>query len=244
MNNQENSNSEDLTKKDRKVLRTKNIILEAAKELFSNKSFEMITMEEIADLAALSRATLYNYFNNKEEIYFSIGVAQLEQWIKQYKLIDTNQNSGEQQVIKLAENLVKDILIFPLYSKLLRRFFNRSKELNLPIMAMFYDSMIEKKKNLNNSKFMPQNKIFLDLLERYIEYRQFWQKAIKSGIKDGSIKSSSNPYHLNFIIIMILLGLLDQIDFRRSLMNLANISNEEIINLIHRLTKKFLAGDI
>ena len=244
MNNQGSGNSEDLTKKERKILRTKNIILDAAKELFSNKSFDTITMEEIAELAALSRATLYNYFNTKEEIYFSIGVAQLKQWIEQYTLLDTTKYSGEQQVINLAENLVKDILIFPLYSKLLRRFFSRSKELNLPIIGMFYDRMIKNKKNQNKSKFIPQNKIFLDLLERYIEYRQLWQKAIDIGIKDGSIKSTSNPYHLNFIIIMTILGLLDQIDFRRSLMNMVDISNEKIISLIQRLTKKFLEGDI
>lgn len=244
MNEQGTKNSEDLTKKERKLLRTKKIILDAAKELFYEKGFDSITMEEIADLAALSRATLYNYFNTKEEIYFNIGISKLEHWIKQYELLDSTKYSGEQQVLFLTENLVKDILEFPPYSKLLRRFFYRSRELNLPIQDVFYSRMIEKKEIQKDSIFKPQNQIFLDLLECYINYRQLWQKSIEIGIKDGSITLPSNLNHLNFFLIMIIFGLLDQIDFRRSLMNMVNLSNEEITEVILRLTKKFLEGEI
>ena len=244
MNKQIIRNSENLTKKERKILRNKNVILDAAKELFSKKRFDSITMEEIADLAALSRATLYNYFNTKEEIYFSIGISKLKQWIEQYKLVDSIKNSGEEQILMLTEHLVKDILEFPPYSNLIRRFFYRSKEMNLPIENSFYNMMIEKKYSPNNSNFKPQNQIFLDLLECYATYRQLWQKSIEIGIKDGSIKSASNPTHLNFMIIMIIYGLLDQIDFRRSLMNMVGLSNEDIIKFIIHLTKKFLEGII
>ncbi|MFX1418708.1 MAG: TetR/AcrR family transcriptional regulator [Promethearchaeota archaeon] len=244
MKNQGIGHSEDLTKKERKILRTKNIILKAAKELFSEKGFDFITMEEIADLAALSRATLYNYFNTKEEIYFYIGISKLEDWIAQYKLLDFTKYSGKQLVLFLTENLVKDLLEFPTYSRLLRRFFYRSKELNLPIQEAFYNIMIEKKEIQKISEFSSQNKIFLELLEYYINYRQLWQNAIEIGKNDGTISSPSNPIHLNFVIIMIIFGFLDQIDFRRSLMNMVNLSNEEITEFILRLANKFLEGEI
>ncbi len=244
MNNHGSGNSEDLTKKERKILRTKNIILDAGKELFSAKGFNFITMEEIANLAALSRATLYNYFSTKEEIYFSIGILKLEIWIEQYDLLDSTNYSGKELVLFLTENLVKDILEFPIYSKLLRRFFYRSEELNLPTQEIFYTSFIKNNEIRKNSKFNAQDEIFLDLLECYIKYRQLWKKSIEIGIKDGSIKSPSYPTHLNFFLIMIIFGLLDQIDFRRSLMNMVNLSNEEITEFILRLTKKFLKGEL
>jgi AcrR family transcriptional regulator len=244
MNRPVKGNSEDLSKKERKALRTKKIILEAAKVLFSEKGFDFVTMEEIADLTALSRATLYNYFNTKEEIYFSVGISKLEDWIEQYKLLDVNKFTGEKLIAYLTENLVKDILESPLYSKLLRRFFYRSKELELPIQDLFYSSMVKRKEFQSSSEFKPQYKIFFELLEQYINYRQLWQKAINIGIKDGSITATSNPIHLNFFLIMIIFGLLDQIDFRRSLMSMVNISNEEIIRFILHLTGKFLAGEI
>jgi AcrR family transcriptional regulator len=244
MNNQVEVNSEDLSKKERKALRTKKIILEAGKELFSEKGFDFVTMEEIADLAALSRATLYNYFNTKEEIYFSIGISKLEDWIEQFKLLNVKEFTGEKLISYLTENLVKDILEFPLYSRLLRRFFYRSNELELPIQDLFYSSMVKRKEFQSSPGYKPQYKIFLELLEHYINYRQLWQKAINMGIKDGSITSTSNPIHLNFFLIMIIFGLLDQIDFRRYLMSMVNISNEEITGFILRLTNKFLAGEI
>ncbi|MFX0039279.1 MAG: TetR/AcrR family transcriptional regulator [Promethearchaeota archaeon] len=244
MNNQPIKDSEDLTKKERKILRTKNIILNAAKKAFSEKGFDFVTMEEIADLAALSRATLYNYFSTKEEIYFTIGISKLEDWFEQYESLDSTKLSGEQMALFLTENLVKDLLEYPIYIKLLRRFFYRSKELNIPIQEKFYDGMIEKKEIQKNSKFEPQNEIFLELLESYIKYRQLWKRSIEIGTKDGTITSSSNPTHLNFFLIMTIFGLLDQIDFRRSLMDLVNLTNDEIVRFILRLTKKFLEGEI
>ncbi|MFX1390610.1 MAG: TetR/AcrR family transcriptional regulator [Promethearchaeota archaeon] len=244
MNDQRNNNSEELTKKDIKMMRTRKIIIEAAKSLFSKKSFDMITMEEIADLAALSRATLYNYFKTKEEIYFNIGISKLKEWIEQNQLLNSNNYSGKEYILLLTENLVEDLLEFPVYSRLLRRFFYRSDELNIPIEKIFYEKLIEKKRSSNSIKIKTLDKVFLDLLNYYIDYRLLWQKNIETGLKDGSIRTASNPSHLNFIIIMIIFGLLDQIDFRRTLMDLVELSNEQIKSFILNLIKKFLEGEI
>ncbi len=104
--------------------------------------------------------------------------------------------------------------------------------------------MIEKKKIPKKSGISSQYKIFLELFESYTNYRELWQNAIEIGRKDGSIKSTSNPSHLNFIIIMLIYGFLDQIDFRRDLIKMVDISNEQIIGFILNLIKKMLKGDI
>ena len=240
----------ELTKKERKILRTRTIILNAAKDLFAEKRFRTIKMEDIAESSALSRATLYNYFNTKEEIYFTIGVEQLKIWIDQYQSLSLNKSfgfnqlSGKELILVLAENLVKDILEFPHYSKLLRRFFYRSKELDLDIESLYYGKIIENKKLPKPSDFSPQQQIYIELFDVYSSYRELWKKAIEIGIKDGSIKSQSNPSHLNFIMIMMIFGLLDQIDFRRSLMKMVDISNEQIVGFILNLVKNMLDGVI
>lgn len=56
----------------RRVLKRQFEILDAAKALFLDRSFGDVTMEEIADQAALSRATLYQYFPTKNDIYGSL----------------------------------------------------------------------------------------------------------------------------------------------------------------------------
>ncbi|MFX1497009.1 MAG: TetR/AcrR family transcriptional regulator [Promethearchaeota archaeon] len=237
-------NKEDLSKKERKILRTKNIILDAAKELFSKKSFDMNTMDDIADSAALSRATLYNYFDTKEEIYLNIGLLKIKEWIKRFKHVDSAKFSGEHKILFLTENLVKDLLEFPIYINLLRRFFDRSKELNIPIENIFYTNLIEKKNFQFKSVSGTQYKIYYDLLKQYIKYRQIWLDAIELGKKDGSIKSPKNIHHLNFIIIMTLFGLLDQIELRRSLISRVDITTEMITKFVLQFVRKFLNGEI
>ncbi|MEJ2295346.1 MAG: TetR/AcrR family transcriptional regulator [Candidatus Lokiarchaeota archaeon] len=218
--------------------------MNAAKDLFSKESFDTISMEEIAGATALSRATLYNYFNTKEEIYFNIALDKVEDWIEMYELLKHKDYSGKALVIKLTEELVKDILEYPHYSKLIRRFFYRSNDLNLPIEEIFYNKLIKNIESQNKTNFTSQNKIFLQLLDVYVNYRALWQNAINMGIKDGSITSKSNPSHLNFMIIMLILGLLDQIDFRRSLMEMVEISDGKITQFILKLVTKILEGEI
>ncbi len=243
MNSKEHQNFKELTKKERQVIRKKSFILEVAKKLFSEKSFEAITMEEIAESAALSRATLYNYFNAKEEIYFNIAIVQIEKWIEEYQLFNISKYNGKEIALLLTENLIEGILEFPNYSKLLRRFFDRSHELKIPIEEIFYNSILKRKIAKGKKEPMKQNFILFQLLESYIKYRQIWQDTISKGIEDGSIVSKSNQYHLNFIIIMLVLGFLDQVDFRRTLMEIVNIRNDDIKSFLLQLVNKMLEGD-
>ena len=47
-------------------------ILDAAVQLFGETGFERGTMSEIAAVAGLTKATVYNYFNSKEELFFEV----------------------------------------------------------------------------------------------------------------------------------------------------------------------------
>ncbi len=53
--------------------RRRQLILIAAKRVFSEKGFSKSTMENIASEAELSLGTLYQYFKNKEELYASLS---------------------------------------------------------------------------------------------------------------------------------------------------------------------------
>jgi len=50
----------------------KKTILNAAMKLFSETDFHEVTVDEIAHKAGLSKGTLYLYFKNKEDLFFSI----------------------------------------------------------------------------------------------------------------------------------------------------------------------------
>ena len=46
------------------MLRRRQDILDAARALFNAKSYDSVTMDEIAEEADLSRATLYNHYDS------------------------------------------------------------------------------------------------------------------------------------------------------------------------------------
>ena len=55
-------------------------ILEAARKVFSKKGFANVTVDEIAEAAGLTKATVYQYFPSKQEIYLTAlraGVSEL-----------------------------------------------------------------------------------------------------------------------------------------------------------------------
>jgi AcrR family transcriptional regulator len=57
-------------------------IMDAAKRVFAAKGFTGATMEEIAEKAELSPATLYNYFKNKYDLYASLNLRMLNRLVE------------------------------------------------------------------------------------------------------------------------------------------------------------------
>ena len=52
--------------------RRRDEILRTATDLFSEKSYHDVTMEEIAEEMGVSKGTIYNYFSSKENLYLEI----------------------------------------------------------------------------------------------------------------------------------------------------------------------------
>lgn len=63
---------ENLNKREREKQMRENEIINAAERIFCKKGFEDAFMEEIAKEAEFSKRTVYQYFPNKEELYFAV----------------------------------------------------------------------------------------------------------------------------------------------------------------------------
>ena len=53
------------------VLKTRELLVDVARQLFAKNGFESTSMNDIALAANKGRRTLYTYFNSKEEIYLA-----------------------------------------------------------------------------------------------------------------------------------------------------------------------------
>lgn len=54
-------------------------ILKSSRKLFSAKGYENTTIEDVAERSEISKATLYNYFPNKESLLIGIAEEELDQ---------------------------------------------------------------------------------------------------------------------------------------------------------------------
>jgi AcrR family transcriptional regulator len=61
-----------LSRRDRERNFKRKEILSAAVEIFAKKGYEHTKLDEIAEASEFGKGTLYNYFQNKEEIYSAI----------------------------------------------------------------------------------------------------------------------------------------------------------------------------
>ncbi|HEY3290953.1 MAG TPA: TetR/AcrR family transcriptional regulator [Anaerolineae bacterium] len=55
-------------------------ILDSAEELFGRMGIDAVTMSQVASAAHMTRATLYQYFSNKQEIAWAIFESVIAQW--------------------------------------------------------------------------------------------------------------------------------------------------------------------
>ena len=93
-------------------------ISKAAQKLFYEKGIENTSMNDIAKEAGYSKATLYVYFKNKEEL---IGILVLESMQKLYdyiKLALEESSDTKERYKKICYGLVKYQEEFPFYFKL------------------------------------------------------------------------------------------------------------------------------
>lgn len=67
---------------DRRVLRTRSMLIDALTDLMIEKGFEAVTIQDIIDRANVGRSTFYLHFTDKEQL-LSESINQLREFLKQ-----------------------------------------------------------------------------------------------------------------------------------------------------------------
>jgi AcrR family transcriptional regulator len=71
--------------------RTRALILDAARTAFARKGFSGVTIKDITDLAAVTRANFYYYFSDKTELFIELGT---DTYIQALKVVEGFMKQG------------------------------------------------------------------------------------------------------------------------------------------------------
>ena len=122
-------------------------ILNAAETLYRTKSFQEITLNDIAELTTFKRTSIYNYFETKEEIFLMLNKSQYESWVSDLENIIQNNNvlSKDDIAKNIAHSLEKreDML------KLMMNHFDMEANSRLEVLAEFKVAFGNSMKTLN-----------------------------------------------------------------------------------------------
>jgi AcrR family transcriptional regulator len=96
-------------RKEREVQRQKEnrrFILQAAEKVFIHKGYRLATVDDIAEEAQFSKATLYRYFQSKSDIFFEIIHSSFEESYHGIKKIQMRKLSAEEKLKELIGFIV------------------------------------------------------------------------------------------------------------------------------------------
>lgn len=93
------------------VSKTRNMLVDVARQLFAKNGFENTTMNDIALASERGRRTLYTYFKSKEEVYYAVIQIELERLFQRMEEVARKNLTPEEKIVQLIIahlNVVKE----------------------------------------------------------------------------------------------------------------------------------------
>lgn len=129
-------------KKQRRIQYNQSCILDAAKELFWENGVSGTTVDEIALRADCSKATIYVYFRNKDDIYYHIVLEYMTDLCERVKRCFSDTRDYEKAYYSLCDMLVQSEREYPMYFEFVTGNFSFEPEEieELPVMQEIIDA--------------------------------------------------------------------------------------------------------
>ncbi len=163
-------------RKQREREQRRELIIEAASQVFMKKGLNAATMEEIAATAELSKATLYLYFTNKEELFLAVLLIVMDNFAKVMSEALDESMSCREQILKMGECYLEFYYKYPAYYKLL--------------------NTMDLTDDFNYAKYELSN----SLVEANTRIWEIVCSPIIKGMKDGTFKADLNPLEIGLIL--------------------------------------------
>ncbi len=96
------------------ISKTRQKLVDVARQLFAKKGLENTTMNDIAVASEKGRRTLYTYFKNKEEVYYAVIESELERLSDKMDDVGAKKICPQDKIIELIYthlNMIKETVM-------------------------------------------------------------------------------------------------------------------------------------
>ncbi|MHA1978883.1 MAG: TetR/AcrR family transcriptional regulator [Candidatus Hodarchaeales archaeon] len=237
-----NSDKENNSKKDKKLFRdrkkerTRKTILIEAEKLFSEKSYNDVFLEDIAEAAFVSRATVYNYFKNKDDVFFAVGNQIFKELNETIATILPADLSGKDQFIFLCEKTFHDSIDKPIILKITREFFDRMNGQKLSAKEIYNDitekvgpstlnNLVENVSLLEEVDLAKDfdEPYFIEFFIQLLKNGNLWVKTVRKGKEDHTIKNDLEDMQIIQYVNVLMSGILYEMELRRTALDRINM---------------------
>ncbi|MFW9995889.1 MAG: TetR/AcrR family transcriptional regulator, partial [Candidatus Odinarchaeota archaeon] len=243
--------------RDRKKDRTRKTILTEAEKLFTEKSYKNVFLDDIAEAAFISRATLYNYFKNKDDVFFAVGNQIYKDLNETIRMTLPAELSGKEQILFLCEKTFKDGIDKPVILKTIQEFLDRINDRNLTTEEIYIDvtgklgvntldNLVENLSRLEEvdlAKYFEEPH-FIDFFIQLLINSDLWLKAVQKGKKDNTIKNDLEDMQIVQYISILMNGMLYEMDLRQTARDRFGLRADTIITNSLNLIGIFLDRNV
>jgi AcrR family transcriptional regulator len=192
-------------RKEREKEQRRNLIIDAAEQIFFKKGIENSTMDDVATEAELSKGTLYLYFKSKEDIQFAIAMRGSEILKEMMQKRLSKNKTGYENLLELADISID--------------FSNKHK--HYYEFFLFFQSTDFEKLNLEESRII-----------KYLTEQSplaIVQECVMKGIRDKSLRSDIKADIFAATLWSQLLGVMIVINHKKNIYKMFGLNAGDII---------------
>jgi TetR/AcrR family transcriptional regulator len=209
--------------KEREKKQRRKDIINAARKFFVDRDFDDVSMDEIAEDIGLGKSTLYNYFKNKEALYFAIELIGIQIWVEMVKEEIKKGNTGLEKLI-LYINATKEFS--KKYPNCLRMLYSPTS-----------NKQLDRDKLNSSEEFKEVRELFKELMFIAIDF-------IQTGVNDGEIRPDVDPVEATILLSVIINGMVNMGSWSKEILESKGIDAEKFTNetgnlFLNMLTEKY-----
>lgn len=227
-------------RREREKEQRRNDIFAAAEKLFLSRGYDDVSMNDIAHEVELSKATLYLYFDNKDELFFAIV-------LRGTKIL----NSMIRENVKKAKSGIDKVSAFRMayhnfnrdYSDYIRIYnYFQSGRFEIAYKDSFKDekSFKSKKQYSDLSELQSASEYLNSIHEMRIERFTIMCNSVQAGINDGTIRPDVDPAEAAVLLSSISKSMSDIPPDHRKILEKRGIDRDKFVRDVENLIRHMI----